>query len=388
MIITPRDRVTVVGAGISGLVTAIELAEHGLNVEVFERRPQIGGLATTATASTTEGSYRTNIGPRALYTNNPLFPWLARRRLLPPLAKPRLRDLRSFGVVEQNEIRGAIPVLATTLTRLRVGEAPPELSFRDWATPKFGDRVTERLVALASLPLFHHDPGRLSAHSVHHALRSAYLDGKVTYVRAGWSELTSTLTSAAGAAGVEIHTGADITEVPDGQVVLAIPLPAARRLLADPSLEWPSEPTALLDIGMEQGHDRAAVFGLDTCVYAARYTRWDTGLAPPGHDLVQAQAGMRPDERLDRVVERIEAHLDLSYPTWRTRERWRHRALLKHGAGPADPPGSTWRDRPAVDRGDGVHLVNDRISRPGLLSAVAVTAALDVAAELISRRNR
>src|SRR4029078_5606804 len=44
----PRDaRVIVIGAGISGLVTAYELAKLGYNVRILEARDRVGGLAWT-----------------------------------------------------------------------------------------------------------------------------------------------------------------------------------------------------------------------------------------------------------------------------------------------------------------------------------------------------
>jgi hypothetical protein len=39
--------------------------------------------------------------------------------------------------------------------------------------------------------------------------------------------------------------------------------------------------------------------------------------------------------------------------------------------GALDHPGRTWRDRPAVERGDGVFLAGDMVAAPGLLSEVA-----------------
>ena len=40
-------------------------------------------------------------------------------------------------------------------------------------------------------------------------------------------------------------------------------------------------------------------------------------------------------------------------------------------SGPLDRPGLSWRDRPAVDRGDGVFLAGDMVAAPGLLSEVS-----------------
>ena len=40
-------------------------------------------------------------------------------------------------------------------------------------------------------------------------------------------------------------------------------------------------------------------------------------------------------------------------------------------------PGTSWRDRPAVDRGDGVFLAGDMVAAPGLLSEVSWASALE-----------
>ena len=39
--------------------------------------------------------------------------------------------------------------------------------------------------------------------------------------------------------------------------------------------------------------------------------------------------------------------------------------------GALDLPGKTWRDRPAIDRGDGVFLAGDMVAAPGCLSEIA-----------------
>ena len=46
-------------------------------------------------------------------------------------------------------------------------------------------------------------------------------------------------------------------------------------------------------------------------------------------------------------------------------------------SGALDPPGQTWRDRPAVDRGGGVLLAGDWVAAPGLLSEVAWASAVE-----------
>ena len=44
-----------------------------------------------------------------------------------------------------------------------------------------------------------------------------------------------------------------------------------------------------------------------------------------------------------------------------------------------DLPGTTWRDRPAVDRGDGVFLAGDQVAAPGVLSEVAFASGIEAA---------
>ena len=44
--------------------------------------------------------------------------------------------------------------------------------------------------------------------------------------------------------------------------------------------------------------------------------------------------------------------------------------------GALDPPGKTWRDRPAIDRGDGVFLAGDMVAAPGCLSEIAWASAV------------
>jgi hypothetical protein len=64
---------------------------------------------------------------------------------------------------------------------------------------------------------------------------------------------------------------------------------------------------------------------------------------------------------------------------WRERETWRRRQVMDGRTGALDHPGRTWRDRPKVDRGDGVFLAGDMVAAPGLLSEVAWASALEAA---------
>lgn len=94
---------------------------------------------------------------------------------------------------------------------------------------------------------------------------------------------------------------------------------------------------------------------------------------------MQAQVGLLPDESLADGVIRAEALCDLGYPNWRARETWRRRALLAGRSGALDYPGTSWRDRPAIDQGNDVFLCGDSVAAPSLLSEVSWSSAVTAA---------
>jgi phytoene dehydrogenase-like protein len=118
------------------------------------------------------------------------------------------------------------------------------------------------------------------------------------------------------------------------------------------------------------------VSDLDEAGWIERFTASDPSLAPPGDELFQAQMPLRPGEHPDDAAVRLERLLDASLPNWRARQTWHRRQLMEERTGALDPPGTTWRDRPAVDRGNGVFIAGDMVAAPGLLSEVAWSSAI------------
>ena len=116
---------------------------------------------------------------------------------------------------------------------------------------------------------------------------------------------------------------------------------------------------------------------LDEAGWIGRYSASDRSMAPEGHELIQAQMPIRPGETADQAGLRLEAFLDQSLVDWRERTTWRRRQVMDARSGALDPPGATWRDRPAVDRGEGVFLAGDMVAAPGLLAEVSCTSAIE-----------
>jgi hypothetical protein len=50
-------------------------------------------------------------------------------------------------------------------------------------------------------------------------------------------------------------------------------------------------------------------------------------------------------------------------------------------------PGATWRDRPAIDRGDGVFLAGDMVAAPGFLAEVCWASATEASRLALSAAN-
>ncbi|MER7539545.1 NAD(P)-binding protein [Streptomyces sp. NPDC097704] len=369
-------KLTIIGGGFAGLTAAITAAEAGAEVTVHESHRTLGGRARTA-----DGPYRTNEGPHALYNGGPHWTWLKQRGLLPPMAALPTAEALRFRVHRGGAVRGVPPLGLFRLARRSAEQAPVDVDFRTWATGVACERTARMAAAYVGVALFHHDPGSLSARFVQERLhRSAALPAEAQYVRGGWGELIDRMATRARELGVRIETSSRVEALPvgGGPVVVATALPAAARLLGDPSLTWESGRTVLFDLALRtRKGDPFVVSDLDAPGWIERYTAQDPSLAPAGQSLIQAQLPIGPDASKADGVAHGERLLDLSFPGWRERTVWRQESVCQGRTGALDRPGTTWRDRPAVDRGDGVYLVGDQVAAPGVLAEVSFTSAVE-----------
>jgi NAD(P)-binding Rossmann-like domain len=369
---------TIVGGGLAGLVASIACTEAGAgDVRLLEARRTLGGRATT-----TDGPWRANLGPHALYTTTGLWRWLGELDLLPPVVLPRVSGFRFLWRGRTRRVPPGAVLRAAPLVR-RLPEAPVDRSFRDWAGGLAPPEAVDAMCAAAGVLTFDHDPGRLSAASVAERLRRILLHRRpvARYVVGGWSTLVDGLAAAASVRGVRIETGARVDALPeDGPVIVATSLGAARGLLRDPGLVATDTRTVLLDVGLRpRAGDPTIVADLDTAGWLDRFSATDASLAPDGHQLVQCHLGARPGEVLAEGVARLEGLLDASFAGWRERVVWRRRSLVEGQTGAVDMPGTSWRDRPAIDRGGGVALCGDMVAAPGHLAEISWASALEAA---------
>ncbi|MFJ3228490.1 FAD-dependent oxidoreductase [Streptomyces sp. NPDC086783] len=380
-------RITVIGGGFAGLTAAITAAEAGAKVTVYEAHHTLGGRARTA-----EGPYRTNEGPHALYSGGPHWTWLRQRDLigplapLPPLEGARLR-LRHRGV-----LRRTPPFAMLRLLRRTARQAPVDSDFLTWATAQAGEEGARAAAHYSAVALFHHDPGSLSAAFVQERLRRATrLPPEAHYPRGGWASVIDRMAARAWNLGVRVETLSRVDALPENQgpVVVATSLDAARRLLKDDTLTWTGGRTALIDVAVRTRRgDAFAVSDLDAPGWIERFTAQDRTLAPAGEQLVQGQIPIAPHESRADGAARAEELLDLGFPGWRERLTWRREAVAQGRTGAVDLPGTSWRDRPSVDRGDGVYLAGDQVAAPGVLSEVSFNSALEAVTLALRIRQR
>jgi phytoene dehydrogenase-like protein len=367
------SQITIVGGGLAGLTAAITCAEGGATVSLLEAHAKLGGRARSS-----DGPYKANFGPHALYKDGPFWRWMVERKLLPRYAGLPLAGVkfRWQGEIRRTPPLGVIP----SVLRLRGREAPIELDFRTWAARHTDERTASMLSAAAGVFSFHHDPGELSAAFLWPRTIRAILSPPpvARYPIGGWSAVVDSLEARARELGVTIEAGCGVAELPEPPVIVATELGQARELLADDTLRWTSGNTLCIDLALRHRRgDPFVVADLDEAGWIERFTASDPSLAPAGEELVQAQMPIRPGEDAERAAARLERLLDGSLSDWRERETWRRRQVMDARSGALDMPGTSWRDRPAVDRGNGVFLAGDMVAAPGLLAEVAWASAIE-----------
>jgi phytoene dehydrogenase-like protein len=367
--------ISIVGGGLAGLTAAVACAENGMAVTLYEAHRGLGGRARS-----TAEPFVANDGTHVFYGDGEPYRWLARRRLVQP---PTVRELARFRFRHGDRLRALPPGALFRMMSRRGRPAPVDEEFGTWAGREFGTDAARVAAGLVGVITYEADAGRLSAAFVWERFRrvtALRYPTAVRYVIGGWGAAVGRMATYARSLGVHIEVHSRVDALPAPPVIVATTLDAARSLLGDGSLRWESGRAALLDLGLRAARgDVYAVSDLDEAGFLARYSLPDPSLAPPGHSLVQAEMPMRADESAASALSRVERLADLGLPGWRDRVAWRREGAAQHRTGALDLPGHTWRDRPAVERGDGVWLAGDSVAAPGLLSEVSINSALQAA---------
>jgi phytoene dehydrogenase-like protein len=376
--------ISIVGGGLAGLTAAIACAEGGLAVTLHEAHHELGGRARS-----TAGPYVANDGTHVFYSDGAPFRWLARRRLVQPYTRPSLPEFRRLRFRHHDRLRTWPPAALLRMAARRGLTAPVDESFSTWAGRRFGDGAARMAAGAVGVITYDADPGRLSAAFVWQRFQRATAPRypAVRYVTGGWGAVVARMAELARSLGVRIAVGERVDALPRPPVIVATGLDAARGLLGDGSLRWEGGSAALLDLGLRaDGRDVFLVSDLDEGGFLERYSLPDPSLAPAAHSLVQAEMPVRAGESTAAALSRLYRLADLGLPGWWDRITWRREAVARNRTGALDLPGYTWRDRPAIDRGDGVWLVGDSVAAPGMLSEVSIASALRAAHAVLGTR--
>ncbi|MDO0937283.1 FAD-dependent oxidoreductase [Streptomyces sp. DG2A-72] len=378
------SNITIVGGGLAGLTAAITAAEQGAQVTLYESHSTLGGRARS-----TAGPYVTNDGTHVFFVNGEPWQWLLGRGLAGEFVRLTSQEVMRMKFRRRGKLRSSLPVGYMRMTLLGRRKVPPhDLSFQEWGTRYFSEQAVRDSVGFLGPVLYDADPARLSASFVFERLLRVGTPKyplPTRYVIGGWGSVVERMAHQARELGVRIETGARITELPDsGPVIVATSLDSARNLLGDDTLRWESGSAALLDVAMTPSKkDGNVTFDMDEGGFVGHYSDHDPTLAPEGEDLWQGQMPLRKGESKAQALDRLRSLLDLTAPGWRSRVTWQRDHVSRGRTGALDLPGSSWRDRPAIDRGDGVFLAGDSVAAPGILAEVSINSGRTAAARAV-----
>ncbi|WP_283137816.1 NAD(P)-binding protein [Rhizohabitans arisaemae] len=372
----PKE-ITVVGGGLAGLVAAIACAEAGARVTLHEAHATFGGRGRATAAP-----YIAHEGAHVFYADGPHWSWLTSRGLTGPLGRPPLRDAVRMGFLHGGRMRRLPPAGFLRLMAGRGRKAPVDEDFFTWVSRTHGAETARVAANAIGVVTYDADTGRLSAAFVWELLRRVFAPAPpaVRWVIGGWQAVVGRLVDRARELGVRLEPNSRVTELPGGPVIVATELASARVLLGDASLTWESGNCAMLDLAVRRdSRDRFICFDLDGGGFHESYSMQDPTVAPEGESLFQIDMPVRRDEGRTDARRRVEELADLTVPGWRERTTWRRSGFSKGRTGALDLPGYTWRDRPAIDRGDGVFLAGDMVAAPGMRGEISVNSAIKAA---------
>jgi phytoene dehydrogenase-like protein len=395
-------RVLVVGAGLAGLIAAVDLARCGLSVTVLDAAGHEGGRAST----TVEDGFRRNLGPHALYRRGALARELRRLQVPAPGRSPnpaRARVLRDGSPLARRRVARAALALP------RVLASPPEvgMSVTDWLDGRPLDDLQRSLVQAAiRTATYAQAPDLQDAGAAHGQLRLAA--GGVTYVHGGWGRLVDGLLRQLSRHGGGVRRSAPVRQVLHGDRVRGVLLADGSELPADAvvvATGGARDAARLLDgeVGARLG-DRADVpvrmatldvalsrlprpgppqvlgDGADPRYWLAQSRYAD--LAPGEGAVVHVARYLAPGERADRDTRRdLESLFDDLQPGWRPlvrHVRFLPNMTVTHAL-PLAATGGLHGRAPVATEVGGLVLAGDAVGAHGQLADAAAASAVAAA---------
>jgi protoporphyrinogen oxidase len=257
-----QRRVAVLGGGVAGLSAAWKLAESGIQVDLYEAAPVLGGMA----ASIREDGYIWDFGPHRFHSHNPEIIGTVQGLLGDDLRGRKLRTRVNFmdryfdyplnaGNLLTNLPKSVAAMSLLDFVKMKVQQRfKPSLddSFESWVVNRFGRRLYDIYFGPYTRKVWGRDPSLLSASWAAQRvavvdlwdllLRMMHLRGgdngfdhsefknDFWYPRNGVGQIAEAMAEQARSHGANLHTGARITAVEhSGNAITAIRVQTPRR---------------------------------------------------------------------------------------------------------------------------------------------------------------
>ena len=408
----------IIGGGVAGLVTAIEIAKAGRSALVLEKADKPGGRAMTVR----KGGALFNLGGHALYIGGEADRLFGRYGLHLEGNKPGTKGLaiwngalaplpgdpRSLLGSRLLGWSGKAKLVSAMMKMIKADPAPlARVSLRQWAEAEIGDPMVRHIFyALCRTATYTQEPDLQCAGPMLKQVQRSLKTG-VRYLDGGWQTIVDRLRDKALAVGADIRTGASVKEIlhADGAVqgvlcadgttipasaVVSTASPAATCALAGGEdiatlRRWKDEArpamAACLDLALRKlpVADRHLAIGLDQPIFFTDHSR-AARLSDDGSIVVHlikyngsGQRGTKEDERL------LERTMSLLHPGWEREVV--ERQYLPSMAVVHDYPhmGRTAAVGPEVPEIRGMFVAGDWAGHDELLVDAAVASALRAA---------
>lgn len=345
----------VIGGGLAGLISAIELARGGQTVIILERAARLGGRAMT---NKRNGAFF-NLGGHALYRAGQAYAILTELGIRieggSPSSKikamwnnrivPMPASLGSMLTSKLLTLSGKMQLMLLVM-KLAIMDASriPDMSLRDWAEAEISDPMVRHVFySLCRTATYAQDSDFLLAGAALAQVQRA-LKG-VLYLHGGWQTIVDQLRDKAIQAGVQIVSGKDVKEIiiENGRVqklklaegehihaanVISTASPAETYKLASDAADrtllkqWKDQArpsmAACLDLGLrklpEGGRDVA--MGLDQPIFFSHHTL-NTQLSDNGTLVVHLVKYNGPGESDPKADESLlTAAMNTLHPGW------------------------------------------------------------------------
>lgn len=267
MISKPDEHIVILGGGVAGLASGLELARRGRQVTVLEKGRVAGGLAQTFEYATPAGVFRFDIGGHRFHSHKPeIIGWVkalmgADLLHVPRISRIYLGDLSSDGkaggrfVDYPLQFPGALSIFppgqavkilssyAAATVRNRLNGRGPDVSFEDWVVRRFGralyevyfEPYTEKVWGISCQELSADWAAqRISLPSLSEAVKRAISPGAAPpatiishfwYPRLGFGMIPDRMRSEIERLGGRVSTGASVTALTplaDGRFQVAV----------------------------------------------------------------------------------------------------------------------------------------------------------------------